>query len=293
MIEVRAQTLIKKDDEITTRYFDPWVGQPKRQLTIEKSWRFLCNCKRCQNPTDLATYFSAIKCQYCTEKSSSLSSTDDSGCKVIRHNTSKGDGYILPKDLQTLETSWQCVSCGQEKCLSEIEHVLSSINPIIEEIKSQILCVMAKEVSKLVMYITSSVNLLEKYFHRNHFLIFHYKIWILELSIPEFASTDNATESQNDENHKLHVLHEISFLELKMKYHADVLRIVEMLDSGLTIARAEHYKRMARCRIGLSQLKMSIDPHDDDTKLQQIPQIEIAMSEFKQSALTYNYPEQD
>ena len=68
-MEVRALTEIKSGDEISTRYYTPWVGQPERQQTIQNIWKFVCNCLRCQDPTDLKTNFSAIRCQTCKERS--------------------------------------------------------------------------------------------------------------------------------------------------------------------------------------------------------------------------------
>jgi len=53
---------MKRSLQITTRYLAPWDGQPSRSLTIIKHWKFRCQCGRCMDPTDLGTYFSAVKC---------------------------------------------------------------------------------------------------------------------------------------------------------------------------------------------------------------------------------------
>ena len=58
---VRAQTLIKKGQQITTRYYPPWDGQPTRLGQIWKHWQFICCCDRCKDPTEFGTNFSAIK----------------------------------------------------------------------------------------------------------------------------------------------------------------------------------------------------------------------------------------
>ena len=60
-IVVRAQTYIKKGQQITTRYLPPWEGQPKRVDQLWKHWQFICHCPRCKDPSEFGTYFSAIK----------------------------------------------------------------------------------------------------------------------------------------------------------------------------------------------------------------------------------------
>ena len=56
-IEVRASKPISKGDEITTRYFTPWEGQPARREHIKTHWGFICKCHRCKSPSDLDTNF--------------------------------------------------------------------------------------------------------------------------------------------------------------------------------------------------------------------------------------------
>ena len=56
-IEVRASKAIRKGEEITTRYYNPWQGQPFRRQHILTHWGFVCNCHRCQSPSDLDTNF--------------------------------------------------------------------------------------------------------------------------------------------------------------------------------------------------------------------------------------------
>ena len=50
-----------KGEEITTRYYPPWEGQPIRQDKVSKHWQYLCCCERCKDPTEFGTYFSAIR----------------------------------------------------------------------------------------------------------------------------------------------------------------------------------------------------------------------------------------
>ena len=66
VMTVRAQTRIRKGEEITTRYSPPWEGQPTRLAKIWKHWQFVCHCERCKDPTEFGTFFSAIKYVFCT-----------------------------------------------------------------------------------------------------------------------------------------------------------------------------------------------------------------------------------
>ena len=71
-----------------------------------------------------------------------------------------------------------------------------------------------------------SVEEIEKIVHPNHFLIFQFKKWVSKLHFSPLAtSTDK-----------------IAFLEVQMKYHLDMMQIVEILDPGVTLNRASHHK---------------------------------------------------
>ncbi len=51
--------------EITTRYVCSFDCLPGRRNKIWQNWRFLCRCRRCRDPTDLGTHFSALRCREC------------------------------------------------------------------------------------------------------------------------------------------------------------------------------------------------------------------------------------
>ena len=64
-IEVRAQVRINSGEEITTRYVGVNIGAPLRADMLKEHWMFVCQCKRCLDPTDCGTYASAINCTKC------------------------------------------------------------------------------------------------------------------------------------------------------------------------------------------------------------------------------------
>ena len=135
-------------------------------------------------------------------------------------------------------------------------------------------------------------NVLQEHLHPNHFFVFNYKIWILELSLENEISRNTKAEkvhlSEDDQND--HIRNQISLLDLQMKYHGDVLSIVEILDPGPTESNAEHYKRMAQRRAQLSQLKM-IAETESYSKVPHVTEMELAISEFKKASLSFDYPE--
>ena len=84
-ILIRAAVPIKKGDHITTSYTDPMWGTASRQMHISSSKYFICRCSRCQDPSELGTHFSSIKCPNCTHPLSPPASREgDWPCSVCR-----------------------------------------------------------------------------------------------------------------------------------------------------------------------------------------------------------------
>jgi|ERR1712080_151462 len=162
--------------------------------------------------------------------------------RILCNDMMFSKGYLLPKDNEVLHTPWMCTNCGEEKGISNIEHVLLSLKEVVNQIKSQILSVIKNNPSELVRYITSSVELLQEHLHPNHFLVFNYKIWILELSLGNNTSRNTKEEDEflGEDNQNDHIRNQIYLLDLQMKYHYDILSIVEVLVPGPTEANAEH-----------------------------------------------------
>ena len=286
---MRAQRGIKKGEEITTRYFDPWIGQPRRLLSIDKNWNYLCNCARCQDVTDLGTYFSAIKCKSCTEISNTSNESLDSD-QLTSSNVP--DGYHLQNDCKQLESLWSCNKCGEEKAIFELEHILSTLEEILDEVKAKIISLKEKDASKLTKFIKRSFDVLHQYLHPNHFLIFHYKIWILELEISDkvrkIAGLEEAKIVDNDSIEE--ISDAVSLLKLQLQYHSDVISVIKTLDPGLSISMSRHLKHQAQTRILLSQLRQVIDS-ESYSKFDHMTEVEKAFSEFRQASMHFDYPE--
>ena len=272
-MKVRAQKEIKKGEEITTRYLGPWEGQPSRQIKIQRNWQFICNCRRCQDPSDLATYFSAIKCTKC-----SLKFENNENCEI--HNGGMDSesvdkcGYLLPANPQVLGSPWKCQSCDTIVTVTEIDDVLQKTEKMVDSMKSEILKCLKTDLSESVQSIESVIKKLIELVHPNHFLVFQFKKWVMKLPLSAQAASSD----------------KISFLELQMKFHSAVMKIVDTLDPGLTLNRASHHKDIAQCRIQLSKQKV-FDKIEGYSKVQHMNQMKIAMSELKEVSASFKFPE--
>jgi len=102
IIQVVAQKVIKKGEEITLRYTsDVLQAVGERRKQILEQWHFPCSCPRCSDPTELGTYVSALQCDECEE------------------------GFVLPKNSLDSESLWVCGGCDNaytaEKAMDIVE----------------------------------------------------------------------------------------------------------------------------------------------------------------------------
>merc|ERR1712156_245084 len=69
---------------------------------------FDCTCSRCQDPTEMGSYLSAIKCF--------------KGCE---------DGFLLPIDPMNLNSNWHCSICSQENSVDSINETINECFDIL------------------------------------------------------------------------------------------------------------------------------------------------------------------
>ena len=131
-IQVRAQVMIKKGEEITTRYVGITNGVPLRAEMLLEHWCFTCSCVRCVDPTELGSYSSAILCKKClafkegnaqglllpNPSSSSLSSL---GTSPPATTTASG---MIAASVAAAATEWMCNTCGHSSSKSQIEKII-------------------------------------------------------------------------------------------------------------------------------------------------------------------------
>jgi hypothetical protein len=75
---------IKAGELLTHPYVDLMLGTPDRRRQLKDQFYFDCSCHRCADPTELGTFFSALKCPECKP------------------------GYLLPVNPLDYTTSWKC-----------------------------------------------------------------------------------------------------------------------------------------------------------------------------------------
>ena len=290
-MEVRAKSAIREKEEITTRYFGPWEGQPSRQLKIGQNWNFVCNCLRCKDPSDLGTYFSAIVCPNCSTQMRCTGRSETDSNSSLKYHNSNHYGYLLPIDCQLLGTPWQCQSCGQKKCVSDIQSILKDVEATMDSIKKDILEKINEDGSNIVNRIKSYTDQIQTSIHPNHFLLFQFKKWVTDLPISKPATEQVIIEEHNSNNNSMiDISTKIGFLELQQRYHMDLLIIIEQLDPGFTLNRAGHIKKVALIRMQLSHLKMTANP-ENYTNVHHMAQMKIAISELKLVSESFKYPE--
>jgi len=97
-MDMRAQTHIKKGEEITIQYISFLFGNIKRRKDIKACWMFECGCGRCRDVTELNTFLSALLCPKC-------------------------GGAVLPKSSELEEKDWECRECGESVPTETVEDI--------------------------------------------------------------------------------------------------------------------------------------------------------------------------
>ncbi|ODN00429.1 Protein msta, isoform B [Orchesella cincta] len=93
---LRASAPIKTGERITISFVDPLLGTWDRRKQLWQEKYLSCTCSRCSDPTELSTFFSAIKCP----------GEGKTGGESIGVNC-ECEGYLLPTDpLAAVTYSW-------------------------------------------------------------------------------------------------------------------------------------------------------------------------------------------
>lgn len=83
-----APNPIKRGERLSICYSDTMWGTNARQAHLKQTKFFTCNCVRCEDVSELGTYFSALKC----------------------FNNEACDGLILPESLNKWTNDWRLIS---------------------------------------------------------------------------------------------------------------------------------------------------------------------------------------
>ncbi|KAH8289973.1 hypothetical protein KR018_012433 [Drosophila ironensis] len=102
-IRLRAMVDLKEGQPLHHSYTYTLDGTAQRQRHLRQGKYFTCQCERCQDPTELGTHFSSLKCGQCTE------------------------GYQVPKQPTESASTWNCSSCDAVSSPAEVEALLNSL----------------------------------------------------------------------------------------------------------------------------------------------------------------------
>jgi hypothetical protein len=201
---------IQEGESITQLYTASTVGTLERRQGLKESKYFLCQCKRCSDPTELGTFFSGIKC----------SNYKETSCV----------GFLLPIHPLDENSLWKCTSpdCNDLKTIQYVEKFVSKLRSNYKARSTEENSVLAVQILENVLrqYLTE--------FHPNHYLIHEIEQDILQRISLLLASSKAGSAVQLTKKQA----HELSsrLVELSRKS----LELTEKISPGLTIHRGNN-----------------------------------------------------
>uniref|UniRef100_A0A1B6C1U0 SET domain-containing protein n=1 Tax=Clastoptera arizonana TaxID=38151 RepID=A0A1B6C1U0_9HEMI len=144
---VRASSHIPKGEAIVYNYTSPLQRTEIRQEHLKEGKYFLCNCKRCTDPTELATHLSSLMCVRC--KTGFVVKRDEKywGCNKCEHKCKKELICCTITEAEYLFNGTDPTDArALEKLLMKFAHTLSPNHSISLDIK-QMLVTLYREVA--------------------------------------------------------------------------------------------------------------------------------------------------
>lgn len=144
---MRASHKIFEGELICHAYVDLMLGTPQRRRLLRNLFYFDCTCERCVDPTELGTYFSALKCTQCKS------------------------GYLLPENPLQYKSNWVCnniSTCHETKSYKYEREIVQQITKEEKQVGEQI------PVNSNLIIIRNYMKVLKKYrklLHENHYTL--------------------------------------------------------------------------------------------------------------------------
>jgi len=107
---VSASVDIKEGDHLQTMYTHALWGTFQRREHLKNNKQFWCKCRRCADPTELGTMFSAMRC--------------------VSPNCG---GYLLPKAPLNSTAEWACSNCVGLLSTTQIAELTGHLGQIVDE----------------------------------------------------------------------------------------------------------------------------------------------------------------
>ncbi|CAG7719988.1 unnamed protein product [Allacma fusca] len=147
VLTVMAAKTILKNEELHMAYSTELhhLETFRRQQHVLNFVGSPCKCPRCKDPTEMGTFYSAVKCSECS------------------------DGYLVPNNPLSTKSMWQCLNeaCQQQIRYAKISQKISKLTLKCDSvIKKSSEISGAEELEELVLEIRTKT-----YLHPNHFII--------------------------------------------------------------------------------------------------------------------------
>ncbi|CAH1964736.1 unnamed protein product [Acanthoscelides obtectus] len=152
-ITFRAALPIKKGEHITSTYTNILWGTSARRDHLKQTKYFTCKCRRCQDPTELGTYFSALRCL-----------GDEENCPC--------GGTQLPVNPTEEDCVWVCERCKIQLPDKEMMNFVNHLNTEVDRVMSR-----RSKIAELEGVLSKLLNFL----HENHYLNYIIKHSLVQL----------------------------------------------------------------------------------------------------------------
>nr|XP_053652884.1 SET domain-containing protein SmydA-8-like isoform X1 [Cherax quadricarinatus] len=134
-MQARTTVPIKIGEPLCICYTGALMPAWERYDTLTKTYHFTCNCTRCEDPTELGTYFSCPRCPDCT------------GC------------YMLSSTWLD-ETVWRCPTCKLEKTDTQVR----------EDINDWLQRILMDDIFNTFKRAKATLQEVEDQFHAQHYV---------------------------------------------------------------------------------------------------------------------------
>ncbi len=149
-VVVRATVPITKGARIFLNYVEPMLpfGTLRRQYDLLSQTRFEdCRCDRCKDPTELATYLSAIFCTKCPNQ----------------------EGILLSENPLSMIGDWSCSKCSDRKSVTSIGDLMGRIEKDLDVVNKD-------DNRENASVCEKYIKKYEKILHPNHYMLLSIKI---------------------------------------------------------------------------------------------------------------------
>ena len=133
-ISLYAQVDIEANEELTITYINLLRPTFERREKLEYLWHFVCQCPRCQDPTELGSFIGHVKCPQCKK--------------------------VMKNKLKSSETFNCCISVTYAQVQGMTNQLLQHLNGIISDQADEL---NSEKVEDFLVFI-------QDYVHENHFL---------------------------------------------------------------------------------------------------------------------------